>query len=191
MAGAAIRDRGGEKRERIVAAARELFLRQGLRATTMEAIAREAGIAKPTLYAQFSDKHAVFGAILEQLVTAKVAAFEAGIAGEGAVAERAGRALSDMYRVLAAAVDGSAHADELFQAHKQAAGLFAEADAQIYRRLASELATAGVANPEQLTRLLLDASYGLASRTIGRESRDTDIRLLAERIIEPSLDRRP
>ena len=61
-------DRHLEKRERILAAARELFLRQGLRATSMEAIARGAGMAKPTLYAEFADKDAVFLAILEQLV---------------------------------------------------------------------------------------------------------------------------
>ncbi|WP_052731992.1 TetR/AcrR family transcriptional regulator [Devosia geojensis] len=182
-------DRTGEKRERIVEAARELFLRQGLRGTTMEAIARAAGIAKPTLYAQFSDKHAVFGAILERLVVAKIAAFEAGIAGEEPVAERVGRAIADMYRVLGGVLDGSVHADELFQAHKQAAGLFAQADARIAARLAAELEAAGIADARHLARLLLDASYGLASKTIGRETRDADIRLLAERVIGPALNR--
>ena len=36
------------------------MLRDGLRGTTMEAIARQAGIAKATLYAQYPDKEAVF-----------------------------------------------------------------------------------------------------------------------------------
>ena len=181
------RDRAGEKRERIVNAARELFLRQGLRATTMEAIAREAGMAKPTLYAQFSDKQAVFGAILERLAAAKTAAFEAGIEGEGPVVERVGRALADMYAMLGGVLDGSVHADELFQAHKQAAGLFAQTDARIAARLTAELEAAGVAQAPRLTRLLLDASYGLASKTMGREVRDGDIRLLAERILGPEV----
>ena len=57
-----------ERRARIVDAARHLILRQGLRATTMEAIAREARIAKPTLYGYFPDKEAVFAAIIQALV---------------------------------------------------------------------------------------------------------------------------
>ena len=52
------------KREAILAAARTLFLKHGLRGTSMEAIAREAGIAKPTLYAYFPDKAAIFSALL-------------------------------------------------------------------------------------------------------------------------------
>ena len=73
------------KRERILEAARNLFLRNGLRGTTMEAIAREARIAKPTLYTHFPDKDAVFLAILEQLLAAKIAAFDAGLDGDGPV----------------------------------------------------------------------------------------------------------
>ena len=55
------------RRARILAAARHLILLNGLRATTMEAIAREARVAKPTLYGYFPDKEAVFGAIIEDL----------------------------------------------------------------------------------------------------------------------------
>ena len=83
-------ERHREKRERILAAARELFLRQGLRATTMEAIARGAGMAKPTLYAEFADKDAVFLAILEQLVADKQARFDTAMSGSEPLAERIG-----------------------------------------------------------------------------------------------------
>ncbi|GLQ54259.1 TetR/AcrR family transcriptional regulator [Devosia nitrariae] len=183
----ALKDRAGEKRERIIDAARVLFLRQGLRATTMEAIAREAGIAKPTLYVQFSDKDAVFMAILEKLVTAKIAAFETGIAGEGTATTRVGRALAGMYGVLAAALEGSAHAEELFSAHKRGASLSADADSRIAGRLAEELRMAGAADPERLTRLLLDAAYGLASKAIASEALGADLKLLAERLIGPAL----
>lgn len=184
-----LRDRSGEKRERIIDAARVLFLRQGLRATTMEAIAREAGIAKPTLYTQFSDKDAVFMAILEQLVAAKIAAFETGIAGEGPVAVRVGWALAEMYRVLAAALEGSAHAEELFGAHKRGTVLFAEADSRIADRLTKELRSAGAREPDRLTRLVLDAAYGLASKTITSEVLGADLMLLANRLIGPALPR--
>ena len=79
----AVHPRSQDRREKVLTAARGLFLRHGLRATTMEAIAREAGVAKPTLYAHFPDKDAVFLAILSQLLAEKADAFEAGLAGSG------------------------------------------------------------------------------------------------------------
>ena len=90
-------DRAADKRRRILDAARLLLLRDGLRGTTMEAIAREARIAKPTLYAQFADKDAVFTGILDELTDALVAAFDAGMAGPGNVAQRIGAAMAGKY----------------------------------------------------------------------------------------------
>src|SRR6187200_1624097 len=74
-----------ERRGRIVDAARHLILRHGLRATTMEAIAREAKIAKPTLYGYFADKEAVFAAIIQALVDDVRAAVHTALNGEGDV----------------------------------------------------------------------------------------------------------
>ena len=177
------------KRERILDAARNLFLRNGLRGTTMEAIAREARIAKPTLYAHFPDKDAVFLAILEQLLAAKIAAFDAGLDGDGPVADRVGAALAAEFAVIAAAIAGSPHADELFSAHRQGAELFRRSDERVATRLQAELAEAGVAEAPALARLLLDAAFGLAQKAIGRTDLGADIRLLATRLIGPALPR--
>lgn len=177
------------KREQILEAARKLFLRNGLRGTTMEAIAREARIAKPTLYAHFPDKDAVFLAIVEQLLAAKAAAFDAGLAGEGPVAERVGAALAAEFAVIAAILAGSPHADELFAAHRQGSELFRRSDEMVASRLRAELAEAGVAEAPALARLLLDASFGLAQKAIGRTDLGADIRLLATRLIGPALPR--
>ena len=65
-----VTERAQEKRRRMLEAARLVVLRDGLRGATMEAIAREAGIAKATLYAQFSDKDAVVGALVETMLDA-------------------------------------------------------------------------------------------------------------------------
>lgn len=179
----------GAKRERILEAARNLFLRNGLRGTTMEAIAREARIAKPTLYAHFPDKDAVFLAIVEQLLADKVMAFNAGLAGDGPVAERVGAALAAEFAVIAAILAGSPHADELFAAHRQGAELFRRSDEMVATRLQTELAEAGVVEAPALARLLLDASFGLAQKAIGRADLGADIRLLATRLIGPALPR--
>lgn len=177
------------KRERILDAARNLFLRNGLRGTTMEAIAREARIAKPTLYAHFPDKDAVFLAIVEQLLAAKIAAFEAGLAADGPVADRIGGALADEFAVVAATLAGSPHADELFAAHRQGAELFRLSDERVSTRLQAELAAADIAEAPALARLLLDAAFGLAQKAIGRADLGADIRLLASRLIGPALPR--
>lgn len=47
------------KRQKIVAAARELFLLQGYEKTTMEEIARAAPLSKATLYSEFSNKEEI------------------------------------------------------------------------------------------------------------------------------------
>ncbi len=59
-----------ETRQRILEIAIAQFARFGVRAITMEDLARQAGISKKTIYQEFEDKKdlvkAVFGAILEQ-----------------------------------------------------------------------------------------------------------------------------
>lgn len=52
------------KRELIVAAARKLFLDFGFGATSMDAIAAEAGVSKRTVYSHFENKESLFAAIM-------------------------------------------------------------------------------------------------------------------------------
>ena len=175
------------KRERVVEAARELFLAHGLRGTSMEAIARRAGVAKPTLYAHFPDKDAVFLAILEALLTEKLAIFERMMATELPVAERIGQALAAEFAVVVGAIEGSPHRAELFGEHRRAAALMEQSDAQVSARIAAELRQAGVAEPERLVNLLLAAAFGLVQRGSGGAQLSQDIALVAERLIGPAL----
>jgi AcrR family transcriptional regulator len=52
------------KAESILAAASRTFLAGGFGAVSMDAIAREAGVSKATVYAHFSDKEELFGAMV-------------------------------------------------------------------------------------------------------------------------------
>jgi len=54
------------------------FLRDGYAATSIEAIARDAGVAKRTIYARWSGKPALFRAVLERLMTVWFAAAATG-----------------------------------------------------------------------------------------------------------------
>ncbi len=55
------------KRERIHQAAQILFMRHGFEGASMDAIAEEAQVSKPTLYRYYRNKEALFVAVLEQL----------------------------------------------------------------------------------------------------------------------------
>jgi TetR/AcrR family transcriptional repressor of mexJK operon len=54
----------GRKMETVTRAARELFLDQGFSGTSMDAIARTAGVSKATLYAYFPSKQALFASLI-------------------------------------------------------------------------------------------------------------------------------
>jgi AcrR family transcriptional regulator len=53
------RTRSDEVHQRMVQAALRLFAERGFESTSMDAIAREAGVAKPTLYSHWADKEAL------------------------------------------------------------------------------------------------------------------------------------
>ncbi len=58
-------ERAHRTRERIVNAARNLFVDHGYVATTVETIAREAGVAPATVYQAFGTKHAILARVLD------------------------------------------------------------------------------------------------------------------------------
>lgn len=57
-----------ELNEHILRVASEVFLRYGYDGTTIDAIASTARISKRTLYARYSDKAALFRAVLDELI---------------------------------------------------------------------------------------------------------------------------
>ncbi len=62
-----VRERqAGETRAKIAAAARRLILAKGYEVATMEAIAREAGVAAPTVYAVFGSKRKILTGLIDQ-----------------------------------------------------------------------------------------------------------------------------
>ena len=54
----------GGKAEAILSAAERAFLASGFGAVSMDAIAREAGVSKATVYAYFANKEELFGAVI-------------------------------------------------------------------------------------------------------------------------------
>jgi AcrR family transcriptional regulator len=58
---------GTDKRDRILDAAQSLFVRYGVKRTSIDDVAREAGIAKGTVYLSFKSKAELFAAIADRL----------------------------------------------------------------------------------------------------------------------------
>ena len=56
-------------RERLLAAGKDLFARRGIRATTVEQLARAAGVSKGAFYLFYPSKEALFFAIVEEVET--------------------------------------------------------------------------------------------------------------------------
>lgn len=54
------------KRDAMLDAAACLFFRNGLEAVTMEAVAREAGVSKVTVYGHFATKETLFGSVIRR-----------------------------------------------------------------------------------------------------------------------------
>lgn len=176
------------KRETILEAAGPLFLKHGVRGTSMEAIARAAGIAKPTLYAYYADKQAVFEALLQKLVAGWRADFFAALHSEGDVIQRIGAALTAKYKGSMQLLAGSPHADELYGEHDRLAGpQFRTLDAELAAAVEAELAAAGAGRARLLTQLLLAAAYGIGHKARSAAELGPALRLLAERLIRPEL----
>jgi AcrR family transcriptional regulator len=178
--------RASEKRRRIIEAAWRLALRSGLRATTMEALAREAGVAKGTLYAHFPDKDAVFDGAVADLLVELAAAFDRGMLSDGPIAERIGAALAGKYGIVARAIEGSSHAGEILAAHHRYGPRVAAFDRRVESEVAAALAKAGVADPAALARIVIGAAGGVVRALPGVEATEGAIRLVCRRLIEPA-----
>lgn len=74
-----VREGSAQKREAILAAARELFLADGVERTSVDAIAASAGVSKRTVYDYYGDKRNLLLAVVERAVEALGAAVTAAI----------------------------------------------------------------------------------------------------------------
>lgn len=172
------------KRAEILGAARQLALRHGLAGVTMEAIAREARVAKPTLYKYYGDKSAVFQAIITELLVELHGRFAAALAGPGSVSERIAAALTAKYAAITEFMAGSPHADELYNEHDRLSAPQLEvaenaADAAVIR----ELEAAGVADAPAVAHVVIGGAYGIFRRAKPGEEIGPAVRMLVERVV--------
>lgn len=76
-------DAGAARRAAILEAAKAVFLRYGFKKTSMDDLARAAGLSRQGLYLHFNTKEALFKAAVIHLVEAARAAAREALAGDG------------------------------------------------------------------------------------------------------------
>lgn len=89
------------KRQAILDAATELFLRNGFRGTSMDEVATRAGVSKQTVYKQFTDKERLFRDIVEGVASNSEAVISTLTSAFGDSAATSSRALETRLRGVA------------------------------------------------------------------------------------------
>lgn len=156
--------------KRALRAAEELFKKVGFRGVTMELVAREADVAKATLYSYFKNKDELYLAVCGRMARILRGAVEqALLKPDAALDARLVDAVIAKQRPIFSLVRGSAHAAELFSyTHSLAGEIFAELDLSILEMLRAAMLTDPELAPTatQLARALYFGSADLARRSV-------------------------
>jgi AcrR family transcriptional regulator len=162
-------EREPQRRAEILAAAQNCFWKSGIRRTSIEDVANEAGLAKGTIYLYFRSKEELFEALASELCRESLAQVTRALATPGTLAQRLAAALDakigHFHRLLA----DSAHAAELLDSSAQIASSELAALDRAFQRaldLALREAKLGLApaRRRELLELILAAGYGTARR---------------------------
>jgi len=148
------------RRDRLIDAAHTVFAREGLRGASMERIAAEAGVARATVYAYFTDKEDAFLQVAERLAQALVETVTQALATDAPPADRLKAAILAKKTLAFEMARRSPYAADLLAAKDRLAGpVFAAADAQILRAVRGALAELALQDPVGVT--LLSACAGI------------------------------
>src|SRR5262247_1583533 len=130
MARAAARRAADTKREAILDAALELFGRYGYRRTSIDDIARAAGVAKGTVYLYVENKEALFRTLAQTVLDGVLANARTAAAARGGAGERLAAILHAKFGFFHDLLARSPHAAELMDSKSRlCADVFTEGDA--------------------------------------------------------------
>jgi AcrR family transcriptional regulator len=135
-------------------------MRYGVKRTAMDDVAREAGIAKGTLYLYYDSKDALFAGIARRMCDDVLAkAREAGSA-KAPVADRLVGALDAKIGAIHRLLAGSPHSAELIESKETLAiSTFADLDRE-FRAIIRDILSAADIGADGVAELFLAAAYG-------------------------------
>jgi len=174
-----------ERRNRILDAGLKLALSHGVRASTMEALAREAGVAKPTLYSYFPDKMTLFAAIAQRLFAELEERVASALGGPGKASERIANALIDKHCRVFCLLEGSVHANEIYDEQGHFAKMeVARFEHWLEQELAAVLKEAGNKQPHEHAVLLMACAHGIARRATSKQQIVSSIELVCKKLLD-------
>jgi AcrR family transcriptional regulator len=160
-----------------------------MKGVSIEAIAREARVAKPTLYGYFRNKDEIFAGVMELLIEEMKQAFTSGLTASGGLSDRIAQAITAKHAASMRLLDGSPHAHELYSEHDRIAGLqFKALEDFVEAALVQELTDAGVGNPQPLAQLVMAATQGVALKAKTLEQLTWGIGLVTGRLLNGAFD---
>ena len=153
----------------VIRTAEELFKKVGFRAVTMELVAREANVAKATLYSYFKNKDELYVEVCARMARILRGSVEQALMKpDTALDERLADAVVAKHRPVFTLVRASPHAAELLTyTHSMAGEIFANLDVEMQDMLRKAIAEDPQLgrNAEQVARALYFGSAPLASRS--------------------------
>jgi TetR/AcrR family transcriptional regulator of autoinduction and epiphytic fitness len=155
--------------KRVIRTAEELFKKVGFRAVTMELVAREANVAKATLYSYFKNKDELYVEVCARMARILRGSVEQALMKpDTALDQRLADAVVAKHRPVFTLVRASPHAAELLTyTHSMAGEIFANLDLEMLDMLRKAVADDPQLghNAEQVARALYFGSAPLASRS--------------------------
>jgi AcrR family transcriptional regulator len=155
------------KRAAILAAAQTCFWRNGIRRTAIEDVAREAEVAKGTVYLYFASKEELFASLASELCAGALVGVREALASRAPLTRRLASALDAKIGYFHRLLAGSPHAAELLDskaavAERSFAGLEREFHAALDRALRDARIGSDARDRAELLDLILAAAYGTA-----------------------------
>lgn len=184
----ALSTRALRKQEQIFDAAEQLFLRLGLRGATMAGLAKEAGVAKPTLYGYFPDKEAVFLGVLARFNTRLEQAVTQCLHQDTPTSNKVSDALVEKSRMVHRLLQGSPHADELLAGKKK---LYQDRSDQpdqwVVDLLVPVMRSEHGDRAAPLATLLVSCAHGLVDRAQSEDELEEGIRTVVTSVLAQDL----
>jgi AcrR family transcriptional regulator len=172
------------KRQRLLDGAMAVVLRYGYARTTMDDLAKEAGISRPALYLHFRNKGEIYQALAGSMMAKAIEAARAALNGGGPVEARVFQAVKTGILDPMDFLMATAHGAELLDMkHAMAAAAIKNWRAEKAAIIAAALDGSGVAQAKgmsgaQLADILLDGIEGLKLRAKTSQEREEGARAL-------------
>jgi AcrR family transcriptional regulator len=162
-----------DRRAQILDAAVSVFFRYGLNKTTMDDVARAAGLSRQGLYLQFSSKDVLFEAAVRHAVVGAVTDAKAALRGDAPVVERVLNAFVAYSSLHFTHLSSTEHLNELMATATSLCGdAIADANADFVAAVAravKDFAGNG-ASAKDLATTLVAAAAGLKRDAKGRDA---------------------